>query len=394
MLGLIFGAIAGPLLGVWIVYIKPIGELFLTAIKMLVLPLIFVSLVAGISSIGNMNKMGRIGIKTVVMYLLTTALAIPIGLLIAVLIEPGANMGLILSSAVSSEPESAGASFLDLIPVNPFTAFATGNTLQVIVFSILLGIAATAAGEKAKPFIEVIHSLSAIVNKLIEIVIALAPYGVFALVAVVTAQYGLDVILPLVKLIFGVYIGCLVHAFVVFGGLIKFACNLSVSQFFRGIFEAQLVAFSTTSAAGTLPVTMRCSHHNHGVSKDVAGFVLPVGATVNMDGTALYQALCAVFIAQAYGLSLEPEQYALIFTTTILASIGTAAVPAGGLVVLSMVLTTVGLPLEGVALIAGIDRILDMARSTVNVTGDAVIALVVAKSEQSLDQGVYYAKAE
>lgn len=395
MLGLILGAVVGPFLGESVSYIEPIGQAFIAAIRMLVMPLIFVSLVGGIASIGDLNKMGRIGLKTLLLYLATTATAIPIGLIIAVILKPGASMNLQLTEQLGSESTpQVVASLVDLIPTNPFQAFAAGNTLQVIVFSILLGIAIVAVGKKAKPFNQVIESFAAIIYKLIEMIIALAPFGVFALIAVVTARYGLDILLPLGKLIFALYLGCLLHALLVLGGMLKFISKVSPLQFFRGIFEAQIVAFSTTSAAGTLPVTINCARHNLGVSKEVAGFVLPVGATVNMDGTALYQALAAVFIAQAYNIALGPAEYMTIFGITVLASIGTASIPAAGLVVLSMVLSSVGLPLEGIALIAGIDRILDMARTTVNVTGDATVALLVANSEGELDRDIFNKKAE
>lgn len=395
MLGLILGAVVGPLLGESVSYIEPIGQAFIAAIRMLVIPLIFVSLVGGIASIGDLNKMGRIGLKTFLLYLATTTIAIPIGLILAVIIEPGASMNLQVTEPLGSEnTPQVVASLVDLIPTNPFQAFASGNTLQVIVFSILIGIAVAAVGKKAEHFNKLIESLAAIIYKLIEMIIALAPFGVFALIAVVTARYGLDVLLPLGKLILALYLGCILHALLVLGGLVKFVGKVSPLQFFRGIFEAQIVAFSTTSAAGTLPVTISCVRHNLGVSKEVAGFVLPVGATVNMDGTALYQALAAVFIAQAYGIALGPVEYMTIIGTTVLASIGTASIPAAGLVVLSMVLSSVGLPLEGIALVAGIDRILDMARTTVNVTGDATVALLVANSEGELDRTVFNEKAE
>ena len=395
MLGLFLGALAGPFLGASITYVEPVGQAFIAAIKMLVMPLIFVSLVGGIASIGDLNKMGRIGLKTFCLYLATTAAAIPIGLVMAIILKPGVGMNLqVTEQAVNDNASQPATSLLDLIPTNPFQAFAEGNTLQVIVFSILLGIAITAVGNKAEPFNKVIESLAAIINKLIAMIIALAPFGVFALISVVTARYGIEVLLPMAKLILALYAGCLLHAFLILGGLVKFIGKLSPLQFFRGIFEAQIVAFSTTSAAGTLPVTISCARHNLGVSKEVAGFVLPVGATVNMDGTALYQALAAVFIAQAYGIVLGPAEYLTILGITVLASIGTAAIPSAGLVVLSVVLSGVGLPLEGIALVAGIDRILDMARSTVNVTGDATVALLVASSEGALDRDIFNEKAE
>jgi len=221
------------------------------------------------------------------------------------------------------------------------------------------------------------------------IVISFAPYGVFALMAWVAGTYGLDVLLPLGKVILAVYIGCIIHAVVVYGGLLTFLARLNPIRYFQGIAEAQAVAFTTTSSSGTLPVTMSCAQKNLGVSKSVSSFVLPLGATINMDGTALYQGVCALFVAQAFGVELGFGQYLTIIMTATLASIGTAGVPGAGLIMLSLVLTSVGLPIEGVAIIAGIDRILDMARTALNVTGDGMVSVLVAKSEKELNETVY-----
>lgn len=385
MIGMILGGILGPFLTPFIESIDIVGKAFIQLIKMMVLPLIFLSIVGGIASIGDVSKIGKIGVKTFSLYMLTTALAIPIGLAIALILQPGNGLSLVLpaSAEITSEIQQS-ISLLSFIPTNPFDAFASGNTIQVIVFSLFLGIAVAAVGQKNKPFMDVIDSATSIINKLIEMILSVAPLGVFALIAVVTNRYGLDVLMPLGKLVVAVYLGCILHSVIVIGGLVQFFTPLGFVRFIKGIFEAQIMAFSTTSAAATLPVTMRCSEHNHGVHKQVSGFVLPVGATINMDGTALYQALCAVFIAQAYNIELGLTELVTILIATIVASIGTAAVPSAGLVVLSVVLASVGLPLEGIALIAGIDRLLDMARSTVNITGDAAVALLVATTEKAV----------
>ncbi len=395
LIGLVAGAVTGALFGERILWLDPVGQAFIAAIKMLVVPLIFVSLVGGIASIGDMSRMGRIGGRTVGWYLLTTAAAIPVGLAIAVWLQPGAGMGLAPpADGFAEETPSLAESLVALVPDNPFAAFASGDNLQVIVFSLLFGIALAAVGERGAPVTRLVDSLAAVIFKLTEMIIAVAPVGVFALIAVTTGRYGLDVLLPLGKLIAGVYAGCLIHAVVTLGGLIAFVGGVSPLQFFRGVLEAQIVAFSTTTAAGTLPVTISCARHNLGVSEEVSGFVLPIGATINMDGTAIYQAVAAVFIAQAYGIDLTPLQYGTILVASVLASIGTAAIPAAGLMVLSIVLTSVGLPLEGIALVAGIDRILDMARTTVNVTGDAAVSLLVAKAEGDLDLDIFNARPE
>jgi Na+/H+-dicarboxylate symporter len=395
MIGMFLGVLLGPFLTPMIGAIDILGKAFIALIKMVVLPLILLSIVTGIAAVGNIKNMGRIGAKTLFFYLFTTTLAIPIGLFIALTLEPGVGLNFALpANSAELNTQSPSITLLSFIPSNPFSAFASGNTIQVIVFSVFLGLAITALGEKSQPFLKVLTSASEIINKLIEMIIRLAPLGVFALIAVVTNRFGLDVLLPLTKLIVAVYLGCILHTFIVLGSMIRLMTGLSFLTFLKGIFEAQIMAFSTTSAAATLPVTMRCSEQNHGVNKEVSRFVLPVGATINMDGTALYQALSAVFIAQAYAIDLGIAELLTIMFTTIVASIGTAAVPAAGLVVLSVVLASVGLPLEGIALIAGIDRILDMARSTVNITGDATVALLVASSEKSLDRQIFYYKVE
>lgn len=386
LVGFALGGIVGVVFGESILWLEPVGQAFIAAIKMLVLPLIFVSLVGGVTSIADMSRMGRIGLRTMAYYMLTTAAAIPIGLAIATLLRPGAGMSLTATGeSEATTPPTLAESLVNLIPANPFAAFASGDTMQVIVFSLLFGIALTAVGDKGTPVVRLIDGLSAAVFRLTDMIIAVAPIGVFALIAVTTGRYGIDVLLPLAKLIAGVYLSCLLHATMVLGGLLAVIGRVSPLRFFRGILEAQVVAFSTTTAAGTLPVTIKCARNNLGVSKEVSGFVLPIGATINMDGTALYQALAAVFIAQAYGIDLTPAQYGVILATTVLASIGTAAIPSAGLMVLSIVLSSVGLPLEGIALVAGIDRILDMARTTVNVTGDAAVSVLVARGEGELD---------
>jgi len=370
--------------------IKPIGDLFLNCIRMLIVPLIFVSLVSGVTSLRDMSTMGRLSIKTLSLYLGTTAVAIMIGLALAMIFKPGVGIDLGAAQAVTvAESPSLIATLVALVPANPVAAFAQGNVLQIIVFAILFGLAITLGGEAAKPVKKFMDSLAEVFYKFTGIIIAFAPYGVFALVTWVAGTYGLELLAPLAKVIGVVYLGCLIHAAVVYAGLIKFVAGLSPVRYVQGVIEPAIVAFSSTSSAGTLPVTMMSAERNLGVSRGVSSFVLPLGTTINMDGTALYQGVCALFIAQAYGIDLSLAQYATIVLTATLASIGTAGVPGAGLIMLSLVLTSVGLPLEGVAIIAGIDRILDMARTSLNVVGDCAVAVVVAKSEGQLDQTLY-----
>ncbi len=371
--------------------VKPVGTMFVNAIKMLIVPLIFVSLVVGMTSMQDLGKMGRVGLKTVLLYLVTTAIAITIGLGLGILLKPGAGIDMSAAAAAvdGTEAPSLVQIVVDLIPTNPISAAVDGNVLQIIVFAILFGIAINMAGDKGRLVRDFFESLSEVIYKLTAIVIAFAPYGVFALMVWVAGTYGLDMLLPLGKVIFAVYLGCVIHAVLVYGGMIRLLARLNPLRFFQGVFEPAMVAFTSTSSSGTLAVSMTAAEKNLGVSRGIASFVLPLGATINMDGTALYQGVCALFVAQAFGIDLTGTDYLTIILTATLASIGTAGVPGAGVIMLSLVLASVGLPLEGVAVIAGIDRILDMARTALNVTGDCAVAVVVAKSEGELDQTAY-----
>lgn len=393
--GLVLGVIVGALLsgtpGVVDTWIKPFGTLFLNFIKMLIVPLVFLSLIGGVTSLKDPAKMGRIGIKTIGLYLVTTAIAVVIGLIFGLVFQPGAGVEKIAAAAVKAkELPSVIDTFLNLVPTNPVGALASGNILQIIVFAILLGIAINFVGPKADPLERVIEAGANVMYKLTAGVMELAPFGVFALMAWVAAKYGLSILLPLAKIIVCVYVACILHAVVTYGIILK-AYGLNPVQFFRGIVDAQMVAFTTTSSAGTLPVTMRCTQDNLGVSPSISSFVLPLGATINMDGTAIYEAIAALFVAQVFGVTLGGGDYVMIVVVATLASIGAAGVPGAGLIMLTLVLTTIGLPLEGLAIVAGIDRILDMARTTINVTGDAMVSTIIAKSEGELNIETYCA---
>jgi len=394
VLGVIVGAIVGPAAET---YIKPFGTLFINLIKMLIVPLIFLSLVSGVTSMEDVQKMGRVGGKTFVLYLATTAIAITIGLLVGTIIEPGAGIEFSKEGLQAKSKDAPGiiATFLNMVPKNPVAAMSGGKVLQIIVFAILFGIAVNLAGEKGKPVKQIIDSGAEVMYKLTHIVMAYAPYGVFALMAWVAGKFGLSILLPLAKIIAGVYIACILHILITLaGGGIVLLGKLNPKRYFGGIVDAQAVAFTTTSSSGTLPVTIACAQDNLGVSKSVSSFVLPLGATINMDGTALYQGVAALFVAQAFGIDLTAGQYGTIILTSTLASIGSAGVPGAGLIMLTLVLTTVGLPLEGIAIIAGIDRILDMARTATNVTGDLMVSVLIAKSEGELDEESYNRLAE
>ena len=384
--GFVLGVLAGALLGPKVAVVEPIGKIFITLLQMLIVPLVFSSLVVGVASLGDPKALGRIGVKTVLLYMVTTALAIVIGLSMGHLIQPGAGMA--IEGAVAAEGRAAPALkevILGMFPSNPIQALAQGQMLQIIVFALFFGIAAVLAGEKGKPVLAVMDAIAETMYKVTALVMAFAPYGVFALIAVTVSRYGLSVMAPFAKVIGAVYLGCLIHAVIVYSGLVSLVTRKTPVWFFWGIQEASLTAFVTRSSSATLPVTMRCSQDNLGVSEKITSFVLPLGATINMDGTALYQGVCALFIAQAFGIDLSLGAQAGIIVTATLASVGTAGVPGAGLIMLTLVVTQAGLPMEGVALLAGIDAVLDMARTALNITGDACVATVVARTEGELN---------
>lgn len=389
-LGLILGIIVGLFMqsipNVAQTYIKPFGTLFINMIKMIIVPLVFSSLIVGAASIGDPKSLGRIGGKTVVYYLATTAIAVSIGLLLGKIINPGSGLTIpVGANSTAAEAPSIVSTLLNIIPKNPLKGLVEGNILQVIAFALFLGIGCTSIGEKSKPFVSFFESLADIMYKITAFIMELAPYGIFALIVPVVSEYGIDVLKPLSLVIFAVYLGCILHALLVYSSAVKIFGKISPSKFLKGIAPAAVTAFSTTSSSGTLPVTIKCARENLGVSEKIASFVLPLGATINMDGTALYQGVCALFIAQVYGIELTLAQMATIVLTATLGSIGTAGVPGGGFIMLTLVLQSVGLPLDGLVLIGGIDRILDMARTSVNVVGDASCTVVVAATEDDLN---------
>lgn len=380
IIAIIVGAIVGPSIEV----VKPLGDLFLRLIKFIIVPLVLASLVVGVASSGDIKKVGRMGGVTFTYYMLTTALAVTIGLILGNVFSPGTGIKL---SGVTEKVEPTEApgiveTLINIVPSNPLGALVEGNMLQIIFFAIFLGLAITMLGDKAKTVYNFFDELAEIMYKITGIVMRFAPIGVFGLIAPTVGMYGLSVLLPLLKVILVVYIGCILHAVFTYSLSVKLFAKMSPLKFFKGIAPASLVAFSTTSSAGTLPITIKNTEENLGVSRKVSSFVLPLGATINMDGTALYQGVCVLFVAQFFGIDLTFSQQLTIILTATLASIGTAGVPGAGLIMLTMVITSVGLPVEGIALIAGIDRILDMIRTSVNVTGDASAAVVVNALEK------------
>lgn len=401
LIGLLLGAVAGVLVGPPIAAIRPIGTAFIRLITMIVVPLVFASILIGVTSLGDLTKLGRIGVKTIAYYLVTTSIAITIGLTLANLVKPGSRLDPAISerlladfsgeaqvsiSSVAEKP-SVVDTLLDIIPTNPAAAMAEARMLQVIFFALLFGIALIYVdAPRRQPIIRLMEGVNDAMIRLIHLVMKVAPYGVFALIAAITGQYGVGILRTL--LVYGAVVvgGLLLHMGFVYPTAVKIFSGMSPRWFFKGIMPAQLVAFSTSSSNATLPVTMESVEENLGVSEEVSAFVLPLGATINMDGTALYQGVATIFIAQVYGLELGLIEQLMVVLTATLASIGAAGVPGVGMITLALVLQTVGVPVEGIALILGVDRILDMCRTTVNITGDASCAVVVAASEGALRQ--------
>lgn len=363
------------------------GQIFVASLKMLVVPLVFVSLVCGTSSLKDLSTLGRMGGKTLVFYVATTAIAITLALTMGTLFQPGAGADLTAASSFkSAEAPSLGQVIIDMFPTNPISAMAEGKTLQVIVFAVLFGIAISAAGKPGERIAAFFSDLNEVIMKLVAILMNLAPYGVFFLMAKLFTGLGLSAIFNLAEYFVVLAGTLLLHGLVTYSLMLKGFTGLNPITFLRKMEDAIMFAFSTASSNATIPVTMETAKHRMGVENRVSSFTVPLGATVNMDGTAIMQGVATAFIAQAFNIDLTMGDYLMVIMTATLASIGTAGVPGVGLVMLAMVLNQVGLPLEGIALIMGVDRLLDMIRTAVNITGDSAVTIIVAKSEGALDE--------
>jgi len=396
LIALFFGACFGLLVHLeWlpkasIDILSPVGTIFLNLISMVIVPLVFSSMTVGITSIHDPQKLGRVGFISLLLYVVTMLVAIVIGLLFAELFQPGLGLNLQASgeTVIQTSP-SIKEMILGIFPSNPIASLVEGNVLQIIVFSLFLGISINFAGEKGRPVLEVLESLADVMFRLTSIIMEMSPIGVFAIMAGVTSTFGFAVLVPLLKFLTAYYVACLFHMAVVFCGIIYFMTGLHPLPFFKGMSDAIMMAFSTCSSSATLPVTMHCIQKNLGVSKNISNFVLPLGATINMNGAAIYQGMSTLFIAQAYGIVLGWKSIATIVLTALLGSIGAASVPGTGFILLSVVLVSVGLPIEGLALLAGVDRMREMMSTILNVLGDAVCTLYVAKLEGELDERQY-----
>jgi Na+/H+-dicarboxylate symporter len=367
------------------------GQIFVRSLRLMVVPLVFVSLICGAASLGASGNMGRVAGKAVGLYMLTTAIAISIALMLALLVEPGVGLSPmeLESSFDAKEPESFKNTLVNIFPTNPVEAMARGNMLQIIVFALLLGVALSHSGEAGSRVTKLFQDLNEILMKLITMLIALAPYGVFCLMTELFATLGLAEIARLVQYFLTVVAALLIHATLVYPALLILLGRVSPLRFFQKMREPMLVAFSTASSSATLPVTLRTVEERIGVKNEVAAFAVPLGATINMDGTAIMQGVATVFIAQLYGIELGLSEYLMVILTATMASIGTAGVPGVGMIMLVMVLEQVGLPLEGIVFILAVDRLLDMLRTAVNVSGDGMVATIVARSEDDLDMEVF-----
>ncbi len=388
-MGLILGAILGVSISQFeLIFlleniIQPIGTIFLSLMKMIIVPLVFCTLIASITNVGDMSKLGFLGKRTLIYYICTTVLAAIIGVMMAILIMPGKGVLMPTEGFVLGEQATFSSLIIDMVPTNVFKAFAEGNMLQVVIVAFFVGAAITMLGEKAEGVKNFNNECVAIIYKIVEMIMQVAPIAVFALIADVIATNGFEILGSLLKLMIAIVLGCFLQL-IVYGISVKVFGKKNPITFYKVIMPAQLFSFTTASSAATLPISMKCAKEGLGISDTVANFVLNLGSTINMDGGAIYQAACAVFIAQIYGVDLSLIQVLIIIVTASLASVGAAAIPGTVIVMMTMVLSSVGLPLEAIALIAGIDRILDMCTTSVNVSGDIAACTFVAAVEKDM----------
>jgi|TARA_B110001454_G_scaffold95397_1_gene90550 Na+/H+-dicarboxylate symporter len=392
---LVLGVIVGVIWGPGSENIAWVGELFIRLIRMVVVPLVFVTLVSGVVAMGDPSKLGSLGVKTLAIYMFTTLAAISIGLFLAAILQPG--VGVDLSLAVPGEVQEAiplSDRLMSIVPSNPFAAMAEGNILAIIFFALLVGISLLTIGDRGKPLADLMEAGAETMLKITHWVMEVAPFGVFALIAYVSGTQGAAALLDVITLAMAVVLGCVAHMVLVHGLLImKFTLKLSPVMFFRGARDAMLVAFSTSSSSATLPVSMSVAEENLGISPVVASTVLPLGATINMDGTALYVGIVSVFAAQAFGIELTLADYVLVAGSTTLVSVGTAAVPGASLFLMAAVMETIGISPEQIAIVIGFifpfDRPLDMLRTSVNIGGDLSVSTAVANWENEFDKEVF-----
>lgn len=384
----ILAVLAGWIFGERATVVQPLGDLFLRLIKFIIVPLILSTIIVGVTGTGDAKKLGRLGGKALVYFLVTSFIAIALGLFSGFVFQPGAGVEVAAQGEAIEAAETEGVieTLLNIIPTNPIEALTNGAVLQIIFFAVFTGIGISLVGEKAAPVQRFFEGMAEVMYKITGIVMKLVPLGIFGLLAPIVGTYGASVLLPLMKVIIAMVVAVIVHVALVYSAAVKTFGKMNPLYFFKGIFPAASVAFATCSSSGTLPVTMKNTEENLGISKTTTSFVLPLGATINMDGTAIYQGIAVMFVAQYFGVELTFAQILIAALMGTLASIGAAGVPGAGLVMLTMTLAAVNLPLEGIALIAGIDRILDMLRTSVNIVGDASACVVVEPGSQNTVQ--------
>ncbi len=392
--GFFFGIIAGILTGYISNFYESLssgivnifdfgGSVFLKVLKMLVVPIVFFSLVSGVANLNNIASLGRIGVKTLSLYIFTTIFAITISLSVGNILDPGSAVSVVSEEKILNinSPPSIGSVFLNIIPENPFKSLVEGDMLQIIFFAILFG-GCMASIKQNKVLLDIVFKLNDLVLKMLEVLMKIAPLGIFCLIAKTFSSQGIDSILELLKYFIGVVIVLFIHLFVVYLPLVKLIAKVNIINFFSGLKQALLFAFSTSSSSATIPITLNNLEKSFNVKKKVSSFTVPLGATINMDGTAIMQGMATIFIANFYGIELIFTDFLTIILTAALASIGTAGVPGVGMIMLGMVLNQVGLPLEGIAIVMGVDRLLDMLRTSLNVAGDATVTLLINKLEK------------
>lgn len=392
MIGLAVGVVVGAMVDSQFAqtYLQPLGSLFIRLIRMVVVPLVLATIIAGAAGISDTSKLGRVAVKVLICYAVTTAISVAVGLLFANFIQPGIGIDLSTDGAQAKAVQAPGlvATLLDIVPINPVEALAKGSMLQIIFFAVIFGFGLSALGEKGKPVLDFFQLVGDTMIRVTNMVMLYAPIGVFGLISYTVAQHGLAVLLPLAKLILTSFLATATLVIVVLIPMTATLGKTGPSKFLRGIFEPWLIAFTTCSSAAALPANLEAAR-KLGASKAVASFSIPLGNTINMNGTAVYMGVCAVFAAEVYGIPLTFGDQATIVLMGVLAAVGTAGVPGAGLIMTTIVFTQVNIPLEAVALIAGVDRILDMIRTSINVVGDVASALVVTNLEGDLNKEPY-----
>jgi len=404
LLGLSLGVVVGWIIGnqsyfatqTTIRLLDQAGKAFINLLRMVVGLVVSSCLVVGVCHIGDLKKLGRVGARTVLFYTITTCVAISFGLLLAFLIKPGRGLNLPLPPPTSSPPRPVGllAFLFSIIPANPLRALIEGNVLQVIFFSLFFAMAITLSGDKGKAVLSFFEAIKEIMSSLTQFIMKLAPYGIFALMTTAMSSFGSKVILPLILVLLCNYAACVLQVLLVFCLALRYITKLRISPFFKGMREAIVLAFATSSSSATLPISLKCIRTYLGISSDIADFVLSLGSTINMNGTAIGQVIFSLFIAQAYGIEMSCLKIVILSLVSFISAVGAAGIPGAGLLVLSIVLSTVGLPIEGIALIAGIDRLREMVSTVVNILGDGVAAVLVAKKESHIDIQQYCSVTE